>query len=175
MHLWQCCLSQLSSHQRCVSLPYPLSAITTNLAENFQQSEAFEPFLLKEKHTAHLPAPKSWEPGKGISLAWIPYPAAQRAFDQEVLVTWVELGSTDGLEVRLQQALAQSRHWEHSRKQHKEMSQELKLQLDSTHAPHTVWWPATISKTPNFNCTPIIQKPLATITFLEINRKAKAE
>lgn len=54
-------------------------------------------------------------------------------------MTWVELGSTDRLEVRLQQALAQCRHWEHSRKQDKEMSQELKLQLDSTYAPHIVW------------------------------------
>lgn len=69
-------------------------------------------------------------------------------------MAWVELGSTDGLEVRLQQALAQSCHWEHSRKQDKEMSQELKLELDSTYAARTVWRSATISKTLNFTCTP---------------------
>lgn len=67
---------------------------------------------------------------------------------------WVELGSTDGLEVRLQQALAQSRHCEHGRKQDKEMSQELKLQLHSTYAPRTVWRPATISETLNCTCIP---------------------
>lgn len=69
-------------------------------------------------------------------------------------MTWVELGGADGLEVRLQQALAQSRHWEHNRKQDKEMSQELKLELDSTYVPRTVWRPVTISKTLNFICSP---------------------
>lgn len=39
------------------------------------------------------------------------FPTAQRTFDQEVLMTWVELGSTDRLEVRLQQALMQCRHF----------------------------------------------------------------
>lgn len=34
-------------------------------------------------------------------------------------MTWVELGSADRLEVRLQQTLTQSRHWVHSRKQDK--------------------------------------------------------
>lgn len=63
-------------------------------------------------------------------LPLITYPAAQGAFDQEVLVTRVELGGADGLEVRLQQALAQRRHCPHNREQDKGMSLALKLQLD---------------------------------------------
>lgn len=47
-------------------------------------------------------------------------------------MTRVELGSTDGLEVRLQQPLTQSRHWAYNRKQDKLMHWAVEFEMDCT-------------------------------------------
>lgn len=48
-------------------------------------------------------------------------------------MTWVELGSTDRLEVRLQQALMQCRHCVTQRKPNVQLIHALKLKPDCTY------------------------------------------
>lgn len=85
------------------------------MLENLEQQEASEQLLLKRNTEPISPQPSFCEPTSAV-LYLATYPAAQRAFDQEMLVTWVELGSTDRLEIGLQQTLMQGRHWVHKRK-----------------------------------------------------------